>query len=73
MNKYYIFLGQDIKTDNCYLNLNLRENKYFVDSRREIGFAKTQFTFAETEAIRKQLSNLWIRDEDVIPVGDIDD
>ena len=73
MTKYYIFFGQDLgKDENCYLNLDIKENIYYIDSRYESKSAKTQFTKQEIELIRKRLKLLSIDDDDVVPVADVD-
>ena len=80
MTKYYIFLGQDLNEDeNCFLNqstkanISIKENIYFIDSKYGNESAKTQFTKQEVELIRKRLKWLWIADDDVVPVVDVDE
>lgn len=73
MTKYYIFLGQDIDTDDCFLNRDIKENIYYIDSKYESESAKTQFTKQEVELIRRRLKWLWIDDTDVVPVVDVDE
>jgi hypothetical protein len=70
---YYIFLGQDIDTNDCFINRDIKENIYYIDSKYESDSTKTQFTKQEVELIRRRLKWLWIDDSDVIPVFDVDE
>lgn len=74
--KYYIFLGMDLEEDeNCYLNYNIKNDSYNIDSKVEgmdVETRKvetiTEFTKQQIEKIKSDLPKMEIRDEDLIPV-----
>lgn len=78
---YYIFLGQFLsKDENCFLNytnkLNgyyLRFGKYYVDSKFESDTTQPKFTYDEFKRVKKDLPNLLLDDDCLIPVGEIDE
>ena len=71
---YYIFLGQDLNEDeNCFLNYTNKVNGYYVDSNVESDTTQTKFTYDEFKRVKKDLPNLLLDDDCLIPVGEIDD
>ncbi|WP_429971298.1 hypothetical protein ACQW5G_01255 [Fructilactobacillus sp. Tb1] len=72
-NKYYIFLGQDIDSDDCFINYDEKHDKYFIDSKFEGDFTQTKFNRHQVDLALSDLKNLMIEPEDVVPVGKVDD